>query len=219
MPTTCPLSPANDRYAAEEQMKRRLGSKWLCSVCGKSYADEGELDSHLAGSHVVHRANGCLADHCDILRCEPYFDVHRDNVDCDEKAMEKLKLRCMNMIRDECSPSYLSAAERLQLEVTVQASICSYLTCSEYWTIAEEEESHAEHYYYTTYAIALCVLLIFLVIYFKIASSNIDNSVSIEQILAEADKYERVKPAVIQPEGMEIRHRNPAAQQQWLEEE
>lgn len=221
IPTTCPLSPANDQYAAHEVMKRRLGSDWMCSVCGKSFKDEAGLESHLTTSHKVHKVEECLADHCELLRCEPIFGMHQDGGDrtCDEAHMSKLKSQCMDMVRESCVPTYLNADAKLKLEVSVQASICSYLTCEEYWTTHEDFDT-GTHYYYTTYAIALCVLLTFLFIYFKIASRNIDSSMSFEQILADADKYERPKPALIPPDqDMEMRHRTTVVDRQWSENE
>ncbi|XP_067949644.1 uncharacterized protein [Watersipora subatra] len=219
IPASCPLSPANDQYAAHEGMKRRLGDSWMCSVCGKNYELERDLEFHLSDNHRVEKANGCLADYCDMLRCEPLFGIHRDHVECVDSEMLGLRHKCMDMVRDKCLPHHLSSEAKLKLEVAVQASLCSYLTCDDYWTTPEEDSS-GSHYYYTTYAAAVCVLVLFLFIYFKIASSNIDNSVSIEHILAEADKYERPKPAIIPPDtDMEIRHRGTAPDRQWSENE
>ena len=134
--------------------------------------------------------------------------------------MAEVKLKCMNMVRDECAPEHLSPKDKLQVEVSVQASVCSYLTCDMYWTVPEEEVLNHETYYYATYAVALLALVGFLYIYFKIASSNLDNSKSIEQILAEADKYEKPKPQIIPPDSnMAIRHRNPTTSRQWSEQE
>jgi len=223
MPDTCPFSPVNDQYASQEAMKRRLGSKWMCSVCAKTFSSENDLNSHLNDNHqnLNHYATGgCLADLCDILRCGPFFDLPQEKTSCDEVAMSELKLKCMNMVRDSCSPAHLSPQGRLEVEVRVQASVCSYLTCDEYWTTPDEDPS-TENYYYTTYAIAFCILLTLLAIYFKIATSNIDNSVSIETMLAEADNLQRPEPAIIPPDNneMEIRHRNPTSQRQWSENE
>ena len=220
IPQSCPLSPANDQYAAHEAKKRRLGSKWMCSVSGKTFDEEKDLDAHLEQSHPAPKVKGCLADYCDILRCEPYFHLVKTNSKCDDNDMAELKLKCMNMVRDQCAPEHLSPKDKLQVEVSVQASVCSYLTCDMYWTVPEEEVLNHETYYYATYAVALLALIGFLYIYFKIASSNLDNSKSIEQILAEADKYEKPKPQIIPPDSnMEIRHRNPTASRQWSEQE
>ena len=217
MPTTCPLSPANDQYATQEAMKRRLGSDWMCSVCGKTFKVESDLESHFLTSHKLNKVKGCLADHCKLLRCEPIFGTYKEDVKCDEEEMAKLKLQCMDMVRDLCSPPHISNEAKLKLEVATQASICSYLTCEDYWTVAEEDDT-GTHYYYTIYAIAFCVLLTFLAIYFKIATSNIEDNMSLEQILADADKYERPKPAIIPP-NMEMRHRSGGVDRQWSENE
>lgn len=219
IPNTCPLSPANDQYAVMEVMKRRLGSKWMCSSCGKTYTNEPDLETHLIQTHNTQKIKGCLADYCDILRCEPFFDMHKDHRECDVTSMADLKLKCLNMIRDHCSPVEFKPKERLQVEVAIQASICSFLTCDDYWTIPEDDEGSSTQYYYLTYAFAFCILLLLVVIYFKIASANMDNSPSIDEILAEADKYERVKPAIIPPDNMEIRQRLPKVDRQWSENE
>lgn len=219
IPHTCPLSPANDQYASLEVMKRRLGSKWMCSVCGKTFDKETDLDSHLVEIHPAPKVNGCLADYCDVLRCEPYFNLLKKGK-CNEDDMAKLKLKCMNMVRDQCAPEHFGPVEKLQVEVSVQASMCSYLTCDNYWAVPEEEVINHETYYYTTYAVALVALIGFLYIYFKVASSNLENSKSIDEILAEAHKYEKPKPQIIPPDSnMEIRHRNPIVNRQWSEYE
>lgn len=221
IPEKCPLSTANDQHAAHEAMKRRLGKKWMCSVCGKNFDDENGLDVHLDESHPAPPTSGCLADYCDILRCEPYFNLLKTHNQCLDDEMAELKLKCMNLIRDECSPQFLPPTERLQVEVSVQASICSFLSCDMYWVLPEEDVPDAGSFYYITYAVALVALVAFLAIYFKIATSNLENSKSLEQILAEADQYERPQPQIIPPDNpdMEIRHRNPTVNRQWNEYE
>lgn len=219
MPSTCPFSPANDQYATQEVMKRRLAGEWMCSVCGKSYKKEEELESHLVDNHNVEKTGSCLADHCDILRCELLYDDHKDNTKCDDNQLASMKRKCMDMVRDLCSPDHSDPKEKLQIEVSVQASVCAYLTCEHYWTLPKEETSGG-HYYYTVYAVSFGILLVLLAVYFKIASSNIDSSASFEEIMANADQYERPKPTIIPPDpNMEIRHRNPNIDRQWSENE
>lgn len=209
MPNTCPLSPANDQYAAPELMKRRLGDKWMCSVCGKSFSQESDINSHVMKAHHTPTVQGCLADLCDVLRCNAFFSINNDEQACDEQNMAQLKMKCMDMVRQKCVPDYLDVTRQVQFEVMVQASICSYLSCDNYWNVPEDEASRHSHYY-LIYWVLLGLLIVFLVVYFKVASYGIENSPSIEQIIASADQYERPRPAYIPPssEDMELRHRS-----------
>lgn len=222
VPTSCPLSPANDQFAAEEAMKRRLGNKWMCSVCGKQFGGEKELESHISHSHAPsNRVEGCLADQCDILRCDAYFTVNFGEVKCDESEMRIWKDRCMNMVRDLCIPDYLDETRKLNFEAAVQASICTYLTCDNYWTVPEEDPDMYYSNYYITYAALVGVLFVFLFVYFKIASDNIDQSLSIEQVLAAAEQLDQAHRPVVAPVSpdMEMRRRAPRDTREWAEHE
>ena len=51
---------------------------WTCSQCGKSFTGEHELEHHIHQRHP-HLSEPedfsiCLADYCDILRCDPQKD-------------------------------------------------------------------------------------------------------------------------------------------------
>ncbi|XP_071448480.1 uncharacterized protein [Hetaerina americana] len=75
LPLECPFHPARDIYWPQQEAKlRHRPSQWSCALCGKSFFDEISLENHFGNRHP-HHINAaedavCLADYCDILRCE-----------------------------------------------------------------------------------------------------------------------------------------------------
>ncbi|KAB7507747.1 hypothetical protein Anas_03795 [Armadillidium nasatum] len=61
LPLDCPLHPARDIFTLQESKKRHDSPQWTCGFCGKSFYHE----THLDGEDTI-----CLADFCDVMRCE-----------------------------------------------------------------------------------------------------------------------------------------------------
>ena len=75
LPYQCPLHPLRDMFGQLELAKLHYRvNLWTCSQCGKSFSGEAELESHLHHRHpgLADRTDFtvCLADWCDVLRCE-----------------------------------------------------------------------------------------------------------------------------------------------------
>lgn len=75
LPLQCPIHPWRDQQGRAELAKLHYRvNLWTCAQCGKSFSGEGELEQHIAGRHPELSRPGdfsvCLADYCDILRCE-----------------------------------------------------------------------------------------------------------------------------------------------------
>ena len=75
LPFQCPLHPLRDVYGQLELAKLHYRvNLWTCSQCGKSFSGEQELESHLHRRHpgLADRTDFkvCLADWCDVLRCD-----------------------------------------------------------------------------------------------------------------------------------------------------
>ncbi|XP_028039685.1 uncharacterized protein LOC114250138 isoform X2 [Bombyx mandarina] len=75
LPLECPFHPARDIFAPQHAAKmQHRPSQWTCAFCGKSFYEERHLDAHFDHRHKnqINKAEDavCLADYCDILRCQ-----------------------------------------------------------------------------------------------------------------------------------------------------
>ena len=81
LPYQCPLHPLRDVFGQVELAKLHYRvNLWTCAQCGKSFSGELELETHLHHRHpgLADRTDFtvCLADWCDVLRC----DLQQDRV-------------------------------------------------------------------------------------------------------------------------------------------
>ncbi|XP_017046160.1 uncharacterized protein LOC108091461 isoform X2 [Drosophila ficusphila] len=77
LPLECPLHPFRDVFAPRQDAKQRdRPTQWTCRKCGKSFYQEKHLDLHFDTRHksIINEAEDavCLADFCDIMRCEVF---------------------------------------------------------------------------------------------------------------------------------------------------
>ncbi|XP_016956981.1 uncharacterized protein LOC108029291 isoform X2 [Drosophila biarmipes] len=77
LPLECPLHPFRDVFAPRQDAKQRdRPTQWTCKKCGKSFYQEKHLDLHFDTRHksIINEAEDavCLADFCDIMRCEVF---------------------------------------------------------------------------------------------------------------------------------------------------
>ncbi|XP_030383850.1 uncharacterized protein LOC115631276 isoform X3 [Scaptodrosophila lebanonensis] len=77
LPLECPLHPFRDVFAPRQDAKQRdRPTQWTCRMCGKSFYQEKHLDLHFDTRHksIINEAEDsvCLADFCDIMRCEVF---------------------------------------------------------------------------------------------------------------------------------------------------
>ncbi|KRG03578.1 uncharacterized protein Dmoj_GI21701, isoform D [Drosophila mojavensis] len=77
LPLECPLHPLRDVFAPRQEEKQRdRPTQWTCRLCGKSFYQEKYLDLHFdtRHKHIINEAEDsvCLADLCDIMRCEVF---------------------------------------------------------------------------------------------------------------------------------------------------
>ncbi|XP_068211186.1 uncharacterized protein [Palaemon carinicauda] len=82
LPLECPLHAARDVFSKQEAAKIHTPPQWTCGFCGKAFYHEAHLDKHLDNRHDEHLNNGedsiCLADFCDVMRCEVLLERMRD---------------------------------------------------------------------------------------------------------------------------------------------
>lgn len=74
LPLECPFHPGRDLFAPQERAKHKhRPTQWTCGFCGKNFYEEKFLDLHFDNRHRgrVNQAEDaiCLADYCDIMRC------------------------------------------------------------------------------------------------------------------------------------------------------
>ena len=79
LPYQCPLHPVRDVHARAEMTKLNYRvNLWTCSQCGKSFTGEHDLERHIYQRHPELSDSSdfsvCLADFCDVLRCDPQRD-------------------------------------------------------------------------------------------------------------------------------------------------
>ncbi|XP_075212968.1 uncharacterized protein LOC142319504 isoform X4 [Lycorma delicatula] len=75
IPLECPFHPMRDIFRPQQAAKlQHRPSQWTCGFCGKSFYGENFLDLHFDNRHKnnINMAEDavCLADYCDIMRCE-----------------------------------------------------------------------------------------------------------------------------------------------------
>ncbi|XP_060607852.1 uncharacterized protein LOC132759989 [Ruditapes philippinarum] len=149
MPRSCPFHGERDIYHKHESHKTEEGyGKWACDYCGKMFYAEMYLDKHLSYKHSDHMYVGpdavCLADYCDIFRCdiisgriEPSF---WDTALCIDDDMTDLILKC-NRAFSTCGPADVSKNISLVILNKTKSQVCSSLTCNKYWYTGKIEPS------------------------------------------------------------------------------
>ncbi|XP_014486266.1 PREDICTED: uncharacterized protein LOC106750434 isoform X3 [Dinoponera quadriceps] len=75
LPLECPFHESRDIFRPQQKAKHQhRPSQWTCGLCGKSFYAERHLDAHFDNRHKsnVNTAEDavCLADYCDIMRCD-----------------------------------------------------------------------------------------------------------------------------------------------------
>ncbi|XP_060517757.1 uncharacterized protein LOC132696763 isoform X2 [Cylas formicarius] len=75
LPLECPFHHQRDIFGPQQLAKKQhRPSQWTCGFCGKSFFEERYLDMHFDIRHKTHINMAedavCLADYCDIMRCE-----------------------------------------------------------------------------------------------------------------------------------------------------
>ncbi len=131
----CPLRPERDMFLEHEQHKERLpGDKWRSTYAGKMFRSEYFVDLHMDNRHmdkVPPGADVCLADFCEVLRCDDYYTRYyprkgrqytpRQGL-CREGRMAEAREECRALL-EACIP------EGLKLRQFLEVHLCDNLTC------------------------------------------------------------------------------------------
>lgn len=75
LPLECPFHHQREIFGPQQAAKfKHRPSQWTCGLCGKSFFEEKYLDLHFDNRHKdnINMAEDavCLADYCDIMRCD-----------------------------------------------------------------------------------------------------------------------------------------------------
>ncbi|KAJ7365078.1 hypothetical protein OS493_007724 [Desmophyllum pertusum] len=137
----CPLHASRDLYRIQEGNKtQEYAAKWVCHFCGKAFFSEHHLDVHFDNKHsdkLVKGSTVCLADFCDIFRCD-VFEVQRKDYFWEKKLCKEDKLmvrkrRCEALMRSCLPQGNLSVGEEFEILETIGSNTCSLLNCKDYW--------------------------------------------------------------------------------------
>lgn len=174
VPYQCPFLKDRDRYIDNEDHKERDSvNKWSCGYCGKAFIGEIYLDAHFdnrhAGTVYNEKDSVCLADFCEIFRCDVVSGAAQatfwDVALCMEEDMKDLTQDCLDLL-DNCIPDSLSWNVTNRLKSSLTSSVCSFLTCKKYWDTpivpGEEEPS-------TAYIVFTVLLIVGMSVYYCVA--------------------------------------------------
>ncbi|ESO82860.1 hypothetical protein LOTGIDRAFT_229846 [Lottia gigantea] len=168
LPVTCPLHPHHDIYRIQESHKyMETISKWTCLYCGKAFVAEDYLDRHFINRHSteikIHNSTQCLADYCDVFRCDIIAGFRKpdfwDLALCMEDDMEESAKDCVKLM-DNCIPKHITANETKYFKKLLEEAVCSYLTCNKYWEIPKTETPDGKIAVYVVLAILIAFGLV-----------------------------------------------------------
>lgn len=138
----CPLHASRDLYLIQEGNKtQEYAAKWVCNFCGKAFYAEHYLDKHFDNKHTDKLVKGsivCLADFCDIFRCDVLDDRQRKDFFwekklCKEDSLVVRKKRCEALMRSCLPQGNLSVEEEFEIFEAITSNTCSLLNCKDYW--------------------------------------------------------------------------------------
>ncbi|KAH9507692.1 hypothetical protein Btru_053481 [Bulinus truncatus] len=171
----CRFSLDRDMYSIQERNKVLEGpNRWTCNFCGKAFVSEYFLDRHFENRHMDQMRTDdaiCLADVCDIFRCDiisgasqpDYWDIAL----CMEDDMEELFAQCKTIVED-CIPPGHTKNESETVKGQVMENVCSFLTCSKFWNTPYQQEENS----YTALYIVLTTMTCFGIVVYNFVFYN-----------------------------------------------
>lgn len=216
MSASCELFGDRDIYLQQELNKlEEAASKWVCQFCGKAFYEQRFLDMHFESRHADSIKRGadtvCLADYCDIFRCEVLSargknqPKYWDKALCRDKDLKLLQDRC-KAVTKKCVPPQLSNMERHIFLEKLNEHLCDYLTCTRFWELPETELHPVST---ALYIVATAMLIFGLLVYYYIAYTHFYTD---ESLLSDTVERKRTAPNPLTyyspPVGQEIRYRS-----------
>ncbi|XP_065828438.1 uncharacterized protein [Oscarella lobularis] len=162
--SSCPFRRSRDLYYEQERHKTS-NQYWNCEYCGKSFYTEHFLDVHFEKKHAD-RINSkdavCLADYCDIMRCDVVADADaqrtRDDDACAAQLLEKLKTKCESLMNFCVDFRPHESRYPHQIYEALVRDLCGFLTCERYWDQLDDASSWTSTWWF--YILLSMVLII-----------------------------------------------------------
>ncbi|KAL3859722.1 hypothetical protein ACJMK2_009924 [Sinanodonta woodiana] len=146
LPRVCGFHKERDPYwEQEDNTIQESANRWTCGFCGKTFIAEYYLDLHYDNRHQQYVRQVpdtvCLAEYCDIFRCDVYPGIVSvdfwDTVLCLEDDMAELQQTCQEVV-SSCIPEGLPEETVYWMKERIFNATCSYLTCKSYWHTDEK---------------------------------------------------------------------------------
>ncbi|CAG2162110.1 unnamed protein product [Oppiella nova] len=162
VPMDCPFHPQRDYLwwpdiEDEYEYDDEISFQWTCPFCGSNFLCAERLAIHWDEIHRNEFTRSedsiCLADFCDIMRCDVIIANKRKRrnrlrslalsknktefniqTNCDPKHMKFLENKCETIVR-QCTQGLItsiSSKDYRDIEYELIESVCSYLTCDRY---------------------------------------------------------------------------------------
>lgn len=167
----------NDIYRIYEEHNHEDGpSKWVCQFCGKGFYEERFLNQHFRNRHPNHLQQGpditCLADYCDIFRCDVMIKKHKpkywDVALCKESELKKLKAKCDSLL-PLCIQDISDPVLYKKLYNALHERFCGFLNCEKYWELIDKKMESLTTVFYV---FSWMLVIIFIFIYYFIAITH-----------------------------------------------
>lgn len=173
LPLECPFHPQRDIFWWPQRDSSEM-EEWTCPACGQKFHCEQLFAGHWDKTHGRSTSPAedavCLANFCDIMRCDVLSDLYNRNKEllghnieentenrvkkenksfqksesCDELKLLNLQNKCKGIIR-QCIIGLLttlSLKDFQDIEDDLTNAICSYLTCEFYWEDFQDDVRH-----------------------------------------------------------------------------
>ena len=178
----CPLNPALDMYREQERHKVRVHARhWKSLYSDKVFRSEHYVDVHMDNRHadkIPEGATVCLADYCDLLRCDDYFQANRHNFResahvvregrCKAREMRALQALCTALV-GKCVPDEARTSADEKLQLFFQHRICENLNCRDAGKIVAQLRAHAPSAMHPVRYILLFFSLVGIGLYYAVA--------------------------------------------------
>ncbi|KAI4498254.1 hypothetical protein M0802_006740 [Mischocyttarus mexicanus] len=164
LPLECPFHESRDIFRPQQRAKHQhRPSQWTCGLCGKSFYAEKHLDAHFDNRHKsnVNTAEDavCLADYCDIMRCEVLGNRDFENsIDDEDDDGGHLNTDIQILVRDCIAGllANLSVRDFQEIEGELNRAICWYLSCDKYWEDTKRQQRQTPWYLLATFMALFC---------------------------------------------------------------
>ncbi|KAF7996561.1 hypothetical protein HCN44_002207 [Aphidius gifuensis] len=156
LPLECPFHQSRDIFYPQQSAKfQHRTSQWTCGLCGKSFYAEKHLDTHFDSRHKnnVNTAEDaiCLANYCDIMRCDVLAVTEYDSILTNDQTgslitdiqvwREHTESKMTPFISCECR-------DLARVQTNINNNIKTDKSVIPVGTLFHQPNHHNHHYYY-----------------------------------------------------------------------